>query len=195
MTILNPVKHITGQVVALLGNADLEDESLQTKPLNKATMVFAGMAEDRHAKLVGEANVRFRRQYAEGTPIRNTRQLSIVSTEELGVIQKEMDLPEFEPGWIGANMVTSGIPDLTQLPPSTRLIFSSGAALVVDNENRPCRYPGDEIDELYPGHGKRFVKAATGRRGVVAWVEKEGEIRVGDSIALHLPPLRIYPHG
>ncbi|WP_299866684.1 MOSC domain-containing protein [uncultured Hoeflea sp.] len=194
MTILNPSK-ITGVVKALLANGEVEDDSLKTKPIEKATMTFGGMQEDRHSKLVTKADVRYRRQYPDGTPIRNTRQVSILSVEELLVIQHKMDLPEFDAGWIGANMVVSGIPDFTLLPPSTRLLFSSGAALVVDNENRPCRYPGDEIEALYPGHGRFFAKAAANRRGVVAWVEKEGDINLDDQIAVHLPPLRLYPHG
>lgn len=194
MTILNPTK-IRGSVASMYANGDLDDESLRTGKIEKSTVTFDGMAEDRHAKLITKSDVRFRRQYAEGTSIRNTRQISIVSTEELAIIQAEMELPDFDAGWIGANIVVTGIPDLTLLPPSTRLLFSSGAALVVDNENRPCRYPGDEIDLLYPGYGKGFVKASTNRRGVVAWVEKEGEIALDDTIAVHVPPLRIYPHA
>ena len=39
-----------------------------------------------------------------------------------------------------------------------------------------------------------FVRAAREKRGVVAWVEKAGEIRLADEVAVHLPPLRVYPH-
>ncbi|SLN69855.1 hypothetical protein ROA7450_03781 [Roseovarius albus] len=62
-------------------------------------------------------------------------------------------------------------------------------------EDRPCRYPGDEIDQIHPGCGKRFVKAKTIRRGLVAWVDKEGSILTGDRIAVHRPPRRLYPHA
>mgnify|MGYP001627833100 CR=1 FL=1 len=194
MTILNPTK-ITGRVAALYANGSKTDESFATQQISQSTLTFTGMAEDRHAGLVSSADVRFRRQYPAGTPIRNTRQVTILSEEEIELIRRGMDLPRFDAGWIGANIVASGIPDLTLLPPSTRLIFSSGAALVIDNENRPCRFPGDEIEAVYPGKGKRFVKAATNRRGLVAWVEKEGGIAHGDTIAVHVPPLRIYPHA
>ncbi|WP_286852637.1 MULTISPECIES: MOSC domain-containing protein [Leisingera] len=194
MTILNPTK-ISGSVTALYANSDAGDESLATRRIDRSTITFEGMAEDRHAGLVAEADVRFRRQYPAGTPIRNTRQITILSAEDLDHIRRHMDLPRFDAGWIGANIVVAGIPDLTLLPPSSRLLFSSGAALVVDNENRPCRYPGDEIDKHYPGKGKRFVKAATNRRGLVTWVEREGGIATGDQVALHLPPLRVYPHA
>jgi len=195
MTILSPSKKITGAVLALYVNGDTTDESLGTHPINQTNVTYAGFPEDRHAGLTSKADVRYRRQYQDGTEIRNTRQITILSQEELDVIQKTMGVPEFDAGWIGANIVVSGIPDLTLISPSTRLIFSSGAALVIDNENSPCRYPGDEIDVRFPGKGKNFVKAATNRRGLVAWVEKEGAISVGDDIAVHLPPQRVYPHG
>lgn len=194
MTILNPTK-IVGTVTGLFANGSKADESLGTHPLRRVNAVFGGLAEDRHAGLTSKADVRFRRQYKEGTEIANTRQISILSVEELAEIQAAMDLPALDPGWVGANMTVEGIPQFTQLSPSTRLLFSSGAALVIDNENRPCRYPGDEIEERHPGKGRSFVKAATGRRGVVAWVEREGSISLGDSIAVHLPPQRLYPMG
>ena len=38
------------------------------------------------------------------------------------------------------------------------------------------------------------VKAAMHRRGVTAWVEREGDIAQGDEITVWLPPNRPYPH-
>ena len=72
------------------------------------------------------------------------------------------------------------------------MIFSSGASLVVDLENSPCKYPGEIIERHHPGFGNLFAKAAVGRRGVTAWVEREGHISTGDSINLYIPPQRIY---
>ena len=101
-----------------------------------------------------------------------------------------MDIPEVKPEWVGANLVTSGIPDLTLLPPSTRLQFPSGATLVVDLENAPCRFVADVIAKHHRDAADRWIKAATHKRGVTAWVEREGEVRVGDAITLFLPPQR-----
>ena len=131
-------------------------------------------------------------QVIEDTPIRNTRQASIVSAEELAEIARRMGLPEIKPDWLGANLVLSGIPRFTMLPGSTRLIFSSGASLVVDTENAPCRFPAEVIDRHHPGSGPKFVPNAQHLRGVTGWVEREGWIRRGDSVAVHLPPQRIY---
>ena len=133
-----------------------------------------------------------RHQYPQGTEIRNTRQISILSSEELAVIADAMGIAELKPEWLGANLLVSGIPHFSQIPPSTRMIFASGASLVVDLENSPCKYPGEIIDRHHPGFGCLFAKAAVGRRGVTAWVEREGQINTGDSIRLYIPPQRIY---
>ena len=103
-----------------------------------------------------------------------------------------MGLDELPPEWVGANLVTRGIPDLSLLPPSTRLMFSSGATLIVDMENAPCRFVADVIEKHRPGKGSAFIAAAQHKRGVVAWVEKPGDIGLGDTIVLHMPPQRIY---
>ena len=71
-----------------------------------------------------------------------------------------------------------GIPDLTLLPPSTRLQFPSGATLVVDLENAPCRYRRRchrQASSRMPR--QRWIAAATHKRGVTAWVEREGDDR------------------
>jgi len=63
----------------------------------------------------------------------------------------------------------------------------TGVTVTVDLENRPCVLPGREIEAEKPGHGKRFKKAAEGRRGVTAWVERPGEIGIGDNLKLFVP--------
>jgi hypothetical protein len=88
-----------------------------------------------------------------------------------------------------------GHPDLTLLPPATRMMFSSGATLIVDLENAACRYPADLIERHFPGHGLGFPELAKHKRGLVARVEREGEIAVGDKIVLFSPPQRLYRHG
>ncbi len=140
-------------------------------------------------------NSRMLQQYRRGTPVANTRQVSILSVEQLAEIADLLGIPELRPEWVGANLVTAGIPELTFLPPSTRMMFSSGATLIVDGENAPCRYVGDVIEKHHPGQGMAFPKLARSKRGLVAWVEREGSISVGDEIVLHIPPQRIYSHA
>ena len=132
-------------------------------------------------------------QYERGTEIRNTRQISILSSEELVQVANNMEIERVEPEWVGANLLLSGIPALSLLPPSTRLIFDNGVSIVVDMENGPCKYPGEVIDEYFPGYGKRFPKAAQHLRGITAWVEKEGIISSGELVSVHFPIQPPYP--
>lgn len=135
---------------------------------------------------------RVQQQYAKNTEIRNVRQVTILSCEEMQQIANAMDIPTLLPEWVGANLSLSGITTLSQLPPSSRLIFEGGVSLVVDMENGPCKHPGDIIERHHPGHGKHFASAAMNQRGVTAWVEREGTIRQSEHVRLHIPPQRLY---
>lgn len=183
--------NLRGRIEAVLVNPD-RGESLESQRVAGARVSFAGLEGDTHAGLTRESCVRVRSQYPRGTEIRNTRQLSIVSVEDLATIARKLDIESVEPEWVGANLVVSGIPRFTLVPPSSRLIASTGTSLVVDMENAPCVYPGEVIEKHHAGRGKAFAKAARQLRGVTAWVEREGELQVGDELTLHVPPQRIY---
>ena len=185
------LKNLEARVQVILVNST-PDEDLSSSRVASVEVGYAGLQGESHSGLVRSSCVRVRHQYPQGTEIRNTRQISIVSTEELAIIADNMGIAELKPEWLGANLLVSGIPNFSQIPPSTRMIFSGGASLVVDLENSPCKYPGDVIDQHHPGFGKLFAKAAVGRRGVTAWVERQGQINTGDSIQLYIPPQRIY---
>ena len=132
--------------------------------------------------------------YARNTPIRNVRQFSILSAEELAEIAVRMGIAALDPALVGATMVIEGIPDLSHLPPSSRLQAEGGTTLVVDMQNRPCVLPAKPIEAALPGFGKAFKTAASGRRGITAWVEREGPLRVGDVVRLHVPDQRAWTH-
>ena len=100
---------------------------------------------------------------------------------------------EIPPSAVGANLVLRGIPHLTLLPPSSRLQAESGATLVVDAENLPCQLPAREIEAKMPGRGRYFKTSAINRRGVTAWVEHEGYLRIGDRIRLFVPTQPRWP--
>ena len=151
---------------------------------------FAGAAEEDHGGLTRASCSRVVSQYPKGTEIRNTRQFSIVSAEELAATAGAMGIDALDPAWIGASIVVEGLPDFSHVPPSSRLQFASGATLTVDMQNRPCHLPAPIIDRFLPGAGKSFKSAAKGRRGVTAWVEREGTLSVGDDVRLHVPDQR-----
>lgn len=187
MAILQPTA-LGGRIERILLNGDDG-----TTDLERVRATFAGLEGDAYASLTRSACVRTKRQYEPGTLIRNVRQITIVSVEELADIGEAMGLPgPVDPACMRANLVVTGLPDFTRIPPCSRLILEDGASLVVDMENEACSFPGDLIDRHHPGHGKFFVKAAWGRRGVTAWVEREGELRIGAELALHIPPQRLY---
>jgi hypothetical protein len=132
--------------------------------------------------------------YKRNIEIRNVRQLTLLALEELTLIAKDLGIAEVRPEWLGANIVTSGIPDLSLLPPSTRLQFPSGATIVVDMENLPCSQIAETVGQHHPEAQRLLVKKAMNRRGVTCWVEREGAIKVDDSVTLFIPPQRLYAH-
>lgn len=180
--------------VTYLGRVSDRNAKLASDPLAEINARFQGPDGEAHGGLTRLSDSRVTAQYKRGTVIRNTRQFSILSAEELSAIADDMGLPSFDPRWVGASMVLRGIPDFTWVPPSSRLQFPSGATLVVDMENRPCVLPGPVIEAEHPGFGKTFKTAAKNRRGVTAWVECEGQIRLGDRVRLHVPDQPRWPH-
>lgn len=167
--------------------AELDSEALQALPLT-----FAGLEGEVHAGLTRPSCSRVVSQYPRGTEIRNVRQLSIVSEEELEAIAAAIGLKTLDPGWLGASIAVRGLPDFTHIPPSSRLQSQDGVTLTVDMQNQPCQFPAKTIEEARPGHGHGFKPAAEGRRGVTAWVEREGTLRVGDTLTLHVPDQRAW---
>lgn len=183
----------TGKI-AWLGRVIDSEAMLRAEALQAAELRFTGIDGECHGGLTRPACVRTKAQYPKGTEIRNVRQLSVLSVEELAAIASDMGLETMDPAWVGASMVVEGIPDFTHVPPSSRLQMPSGASIAVDMENRPCVLPGREIDKDQPGFGAAFKPAAKNRRGVTAWVEREGPVAVGDAVTLHIPDQPIWAH-
>ena len=180
--------------IVWLGRVEKGGEGIRSVPLEAVNATYAGVDGEVHGGLTRASCVRVRDQYPEGTDIRNVRQFAIVASEEMGEIAAQIGLETLEPEWLGASIVIEGIPDFSHVPPSSRLQNADGTALVIDMQNRPCIYPGKEIEKDAPGHGKAFKPAAKGRRGVTAWVEREGPLRVGDDLRLHIPDQRAWSH-
>lgn len=180
-------------VIRSLLTCEDSKKTIASSPVDKVLASFAGFPHDSHSGLTRKACSRFTYLYETGTEIKNSRQISIVSVEELQEIADGMAIDHVSPGWLGANIELQGIPRLTLLPPSTRLVFSSRATLVVDLENRPCAHPARIIDQYFPGKGRKFVKQALHRRGVTAWVEREGELQTGDSVQVFFPDQPAHP--
>lgn len=159
-----------------------------SRPVASLTLDFAGIVGDLHAGFTRKSTSR-EPWYPRGTEIRNDRQVTIVSDAELAEVAVRMDLAEFAPGWIGANLVLSGVDGLTLLPLGTKLMFAGGATLLVEGENAPCRVAGRSISEHAgrTGLDLLFPKLAQHKRGLVASVERPGTVRTGEACTIRLP--------
>jgi MOSC domain-containing protein YiiM len=169
------------------------DDIASASASGPVNVTYEGFPGERHTGLTRASCVRVTDIYDEGTQIRNARQLSIISQEEMELVAQDMGIDEIKPEWLGANLLISGIPDFTLLPPSTRLLFSQGLSLVIDMENEPCGYPAKQIQNVHGSKGRLFVKHAKHRRGVTAWVEKEGPLAQGDSFRVFIPRQPAWP--
>jgi hypothetical protein len=180
--------------VTWLGRNPDRTAALETQPLDEMRLSFAGPEGESRAGLTRPSDSRVLAQYKRGTPIRNTRQLAILSAEDLAAIATEIGIETLDPALVGASMVVAGIPDFSHVPPSARLQDEeTGTTLTIDMENRPCMLPAKPIEARYPGAGKAFKRAAENRRGVTAWVEREGVIRLGATLRLHIPDQPVWP--
>ncbi len=182
-----------GRVELLLQRAS-RDAGFEKAETERILLRFSGPEGDCHAGLNRPSDSRTLQLYKRNTDIRNVRQVTILSAEELDATAQALGIPHIDPSWFGANMVVSGVPDFTLLLPSTRLQFPSGATLVIDMENLPCSQIAAVVARHHPEAQFKVVPAAMHRRGVTAWVEREGEVRAGDAMTVWLPPNRPYPH-
>lgn len=180
--------------IVWMGKVPQDRPDIRSQAVQEAFASYAGFEEDYHAGLTRKSCVRVKSQHPEGTEIRNVRQFSIVSAEELAAIAAVIGLETLDPFLLGASIVVEGIDDFTHVPPNARLQAANGTTIVVDMQNGPCNFPAREIEKNAPGHGKGFKAAAKDRRGVCAWVEREGQLKVGDTLRLHIPGQRVWRH-
>jgi len=168
-------------------------DSIQTTALDHAELVLGGLEGEAHGGLTRSSCNRVKNLFDPGTEIFNSRQLSVLSTEELDEIAATMTVPGLNPSWLGANLVLEGIPHLSLLPPSTRLQFESGATIVVSALNAPCRYPAEVIAATYPEQAKLFIKAAFNKRGFTSFVERGGAVEIGMKASVFIPDQPPHP--
>ena len=170
-------------------------EGFATEAVDELTLAYEGIPGDRHSGLVRPSNSR-EPWYERGTEMRNERQLSILSDDELALVAADMNIDQLKPEWIGGNVVLSGIPNLSLLPPRTLLMFEGGVTIRVDGDNGPCRIAGRSIAAQFDGREDlefSFPKVAKHRRGLVGWVEIPGVIKPGEGVTARIWEQWIYP--
>ncbi|MFN3348476.1 MOSC domain-containing protein [Pseudorhodoplanes sp.] len=202
---MNPNPSVSGPLQSLPGREVkglCEALFVETEPYPETRAVFEialdlqGIAGTRHYGFTRKAGPR-EPWYKRGMDMRSGRQITAVSREELSAIAAAMQVERVAPEWIGANIVVSGIPHFTLLPPGTRIVFAE-AAIVVEAPNAPCRIAGKAIARhLTHGAGSggldlAFPAKAKGLRGVVATVERPGTIRAGEAVTVKVPPQTLW---
>lgn len=182
-----------GRLVAVLTTAAPGD--FTTFPAGSLDLRHDGIAGDRHFGFTRASGSR-EPWHPRGTEIRNRRQLSVLSVEELAEVAAALGIAAIEPAWIGGNLVIEGVPRLSFLPSGTRLHFPSGATVLVEHPNGPCQKAGRGIAAHHPGRPEidlAFARLAKRRRGVVASVDRAGRVAAGDRIEVHVPEQWHYP--
>lgn len=182
------MQKITATVVSVHGGSR---DDLSKPERDTIEVELDGIVGDRHRGIARTAWAGDKQ--AEGRRRRNERQWSAVSVEELEQVSDEMDLAEpLTPARVGANLCLRGIAELSRLPKGTLLKFPSGAELVVEEYNPPCRDMGAQIATDYRTRtggtlqDTAFSKAAKLRRGLVGVVEVPGSISAGDEVVVEV---------
>src|SRR5436190_10259640 len=150
-----PMKHLTGGRIAGLYVGD--SKGTVKRPVSSLLLTMDGIEGDAHAGRTQKTGARepaFRR----GTTVANTRQLSLVSIEELNEIASRLGVTHIDPAWMAANIATEGAGPITQLPLGTLLRASSGACIYIAELNSPCRVAAHLIAEhvAYAGDVSAF---------------------------------------
>lgn len=177
-----PVVRRGRKFTAAVTDLRIGDQSgFSTRPVERLDLALDGIVGDGHRGYTRRSGGR-EPWYPRGTDMRSGRQISIVSEEEMAVVAERLGLPAIDPGAIGANLVISGVPRLSYLPAGTRITFASGATLVVEGSNAPCRHAGRGLAAVNPGRDDldlAFPEKAKRHRGVVASVDRAGEATLG----------------
>ena len=156
--------------------------------VEKIELLLDGIKHDKHFGKTRNADVRTVNLVSRGIEVTNLRAVTIVSTEELEEISTQTGtrvLPED----MEANIILSGLKNLTKLPPGSFIKFPRNAILFVTAENLPCVIPSNNmtkrgVDKLT---AIKFAKAAYGRRGLTAMPFASGVIKVGDEVDIYPP--------
>ncbi len=133
-------------------------------------------------------------QLKRGHQVFNWRTWTAISAEEIAKIENQLGVDIYE-GCLLENIIFTGIPQFSQLAPTSRLVFpmkpdGSQLVLAVWEENTPCDGVGIRLQHQYlhePNLSKRFIAAAQGKRGVMGFVLSKGYTELGDEVLVYPP--------
>lgn len=170
-------------------------ESFISESVQELELGYEGILGDVHAGYLRKSGGR-EPWYPRGTEMRNERQLSLLDQDELDAVARDLDIHNLPAETIGGNIVLSGIPHFSLLPPRTQLFFEGGVVLRIDGDNAPCKIAGKALAAHFDGREDLmlgFPKTAQHRRGLVAWVERPGVIKPNETVEARIWEQCIYP--
>ena len=178
------------EVISLSCSSPKHRGAIVSSRCEELSFSFAGVVGDTHEGELRKACVRVKDLHPRGVMIKNERQVTLVSEEELKVIAHRLHMAYIDEGWLGANILIRGLPDASHLPPGSRLQGPSGVTLVVDLQNHPCSIVKKTIQGATGESIVGFKAAAEGYRGITLFVERPGVLQIGDALALYIPTQR-----
>ena len=130
--VTHPAQKVKGEIRGLF---KAEGNDFQTAAVNSLPLSFEGIPGDFHAGYTRRSGAR-EPWYERGTEMRNERQLSLLSEEELRVVARRLEIPELKSEWIGGNILIAGIPNLTKLPLVPLSFYSSKSHIFKKSWNK-----------------------------------------------------------
>lgn len=184
-----------------LASGRVEALCVNGEPVKSSLFLLTGPYGDRHSrmtrKLSGHDSGYIRTSaLKKGDTVFNWRTWTGLSIEEINEVEQRIgvNIPQ---GCLLENITFSGIPNFSQLAPTTRLVFpakedcgnGTQAILAVWEENGPCRGVGEPLERYHaiPGLKTKFIAEAKHKRGVMGFVLAVGRIDVGDTVLVYPP--------
>jgi MOSC domain-containing protein YiiM len=171
---------VSGEVVAVSRNGRYRF----SKPNALFIRLVAGLGVegDVHAG----TTVKHRSRVARDPTAPNLRQVHLIHAELFDELAERGFA--IAPGAIGENVTTRGL-DLLALPTGTLLRLGTEAVVRVTGLRNPCV----QLDRFQPGLMAAVLDRAPDgalirKAGIMAVVERGGEVRPGDALAVTLPP-------
>ena len=175
----------------------VESLAINGEPVEHIRFNLNGPLNDVHAgfsrSLSGHDGAYIRTSDLEkGHSVFNWRSWTGLSVEELDYVESAIGYP-IPIGCLLENIVFSGIPEFSQIAPTSRLVFprrgKNQAILTVWEENGPCKTVGERLEQHHGVSGLKtdFIKHAQQKRGVMGFVLAEGIVSVGDAVKLYPP--------
>lgn len=184
----------------LIAQGTVESLSINGTQLESIDFEITGPNGDKHSsslrQLSGHDGIYITTSdRVRGDWIFNFRTWTALSREEIDQVDSALDV-KIPPGCLLENVIVSGIPNFSKLPPTTRLVFKSRQEdgfmrpiLAVWEENGPCKTVGRRLENLYAREGLKsaFISLAKNKRGLMGFVLGIGTVKVGDRVLVYPP--------